>query len=274
MQPINATATAQPSVRSPLTANKTVHGITPGSGQGSPLNNRAAPRSETLASFNPTAEKLAKVSGTMRGLESSLDRAIVNAKDFRWNGPRVSDAMSEYLAGSNASETPGVDTAEELEKKQQIDNEINKADMTKQALQSADPKNPNIDVLLAEAERIIVALKQLTQGHEAEDEESRIAAAQQQEHDIEAATGNSGGSYYNPVRETAYSDRPEANFSGGIEGPNGKHAFGHVSSAQDGMTQAYADFINGRGVQQPRGESDAERIARTQAAYQRMNPNA
>lgn len=267
---INATATAQASVRSPLTANKTVKGIVPGSGQSSPLNTRPGVRQTNEKSWNPSQEKMKKIaqtSGQMRGLESALDRAIRHAMDFRWNGPRVTDAMSEQF-GAQAQTKIDPETA------QRIEEEVNKADMLLQVLKSVDPAHPDIAVLPAEAERIVAALKELTQGHEAAEdslEQSQIAAAQENEADIDTAAGLSGGAHVNMTRETAanaHKDRPEAAFSSGLEGPNGRHAWGHAGQEQ---SQAFVDYMAGKDQQTEPQESDVDRIERTRAAYERAS---
>lgn len=270
---INATATAQASVRSPLTANRTVKGIVPGSGQSSPLNTRPGVRQTNEKSWNPSQEKMKKIaqtSGHLRGLESALDRAIRHAMDFRWNGPRVTDAMSEQF-GAQAATKIDPETA------QRIEEEVNKADMLLQVLKSVDPAHPDIAVLPAEAERIVAALKELTQGHEAAEdslEQSQIAAAQENEADIDTAAGLSGGAHVNMTRETAASahkDRPEAAFSSGLEGPNGRHAWGHAGQEQ---SQAFADYMCGKDQQSEPQETEAQRIERTRRAYEHANGRA
>lgn len=252
---INATASAKPSIRSPLTANRTVKGITPGSGQGSRLNNRPGVKETTAQGWNPNRAKLDK-------LAASLDRAIVNGMDYRWCGPRVSDAMSEYMGGEQQ-------TRIDPETAQRIEEEVNKADLTSGALKQTDANHPDIGVLLQEAERILSAIRALTQGHE--------AATDSDEPDVNVAAGLSGGASYNPVRETAanaHEERPEASFNGGIDGPDGITRTGHIGSAQDSVSQAYLDYINGKDLPRAQTETDAQRIARTRAAYQRMNPRA
>ncbi|HEM9000920.1 TPA: hypothetical protein U2T46_002994 [Burkholderia cenocepacia] len=271
---INATATAQASVRSPLTANKTVKGILPGSSQSSPLNTRPGVRQTSEKTFNPAQEKMKKIaqtSGQMRGLESALDRAIRHAMDFRWSGPRLSDAMSEQF-GAQAATKIDPETAARIEE------EVNRAALTSDVLQSVDPAHPDIAVLLAEAERILAALKELTQGHEAAQdslEQSQIAAAQEDPAEVETAAGLSGGASNSQIRATAanaHKDRPEAAFSSGLEGPpGGRHAWGHAGQEQ---SQAFVDYMNGKDQQTEHQETDTQRIERTRQAYERMNGQA
>ncbi|MCA7922111.1 hypothetical protein LGM35_06400 [Burkholderia cenocepacia] len=185
--PINATATAQASIRSPLTANRTVKGIVPGAGQSSPLNTRPGVRETSEKTWNPNVEKakkIAETSGKVRGLDMALRRAIRSAMDYRWNGPRVSDAMSEQF-GAQAQTKIDPETAARIEE------EVNRAALTSDVLQSVDPAHPDIAVLLAEAERIVSALKALTQGHEADDDlsESHIASEEGSPNTITTAEG-------------------------------------------------------------------------------------
>ncbi|HEP6428328.1 hypothetical protein PFF91_06210 [Burkholderia cenocepacia] len=157
-----ATATAQASVRSPLTANKT---------------------------WNPKIEKLAATQGAIDGLRSALDAAIKNAMDYRYGSRRVSDAMQAFM-NENGAQLPGVDQIDP-KTQQRIDEEVRKADLTSQVLQSVDGSHPDIRVLLEEAERIVAALKALTQGHEVDDDlsESHIASEQETPSTIETAEG-------------------------------------------------------------------------------------
>ncbi|MCO8321490.1 hypothetical protein ABEG10_25265 [Burkholderia cenocepacia] len=315
---INATATAQASVRSPLTANKT---------------------------WNPNIEKLAATQGAIDGLWSALDAAIKNAMDYRYGSRRVSDAMQAFM-NENGAQLPGVDQIDP-ETQQRIDEEIRKADLTNQVLQSVDGSHPDIRLLLEEAERIVAALKALTQGHEADDDlsESHIASEQETPSTIETAEGmdaaqlpsmydveralsqlhsakskaerfvphgasedvfarsrgediqrhysDAEGAKLNAIlseardlldtlgayksagqidrevlKRTRYVCEALSNFSSNMNGRADK------KREADEQSQAFADYLNGRDIQPEPQESDADRIARTRAAYEQMNGQA